>query len=248
MRVRCERQLLGIAGGWCICSVESHDALCRDLAKQANIVVVSLDYRLAPEHKFPAGLEDCYAAVQWISHNAEELNINPAKLALGGDSAGGNLTAATLLLSQQRGGVPIAFQLLLYPSVAVMETESRKQFAKGYALDKTLKTWFFTSYVSNPQQDAKNPLVSPYFAESLEAMPPAHVLTAGCDPLRDEGKLYAERLKQEGVAVTHKNYDGMLHGFLNHMYMLPLDIGDEAVKDCAMHLRQALHGSNNGKL
>ena len=218
------------------------------MAKQADIVVISLDYRLAPEHKFPAGLEDCYSAVQWISKHAEQLNVNPQKLALGGDSAGGNLTAATLLLSQERGGVPIAFQLLLYPSVVVMETESRKQFAKGYALDKTLKTWFFTSYVSDPKQDAQNPLVSPYLARSLKAMPPAHVLTAGCDPLRDEGKLYADRLKQEGVAVTYRNYDGMLHGFLNHMYLLPLDSGNEAVRNCVKHLRQALHSNNNGKL
>lgn len=211
-------------------------------------MVISLDYRLAPEHKFPAGLEDCYSAVQWISEHAAELHINPAKLALGGDSAGGNLTAATLLLSQERGGVPISFQLLLYPSVAVMDTESRKQFAQGYALDKALKTWFFTSYVSKPQEDAKNPLVSPYFAQSLKAMPPAHVLTAGCDPLRDEGKLYAERLKREGVSATYQNYDGMLHGFLNHTYLLPLDDGVRAVSDCALRLRDALHGSSNGKL
>lgn len=211
-------------------------------------MVISLDYRLAPEHKFPAALEDCYSAVQWISKNAKELHIDPMKLALGGDSAGGNLTAATLLLSQERGGVPIVFQLLLYPSVAVMETESRKQFASGYALDKKLKTWFFTSYVSNPQQDARNPLVSPYLAKSLKAMAPAHVLTAGCDPLRDEGKMYADRLHQEGVAVTYRNYEGMLHGFLNHMYFLPLDAGGEAVKECAEQLRHALHGHAHGKL
>lgn len=236
------------AGGWCLCSLDTHDPFCRDLAKQAGILVVSVDYRLAPEHKFPAGLEDCYAAVQWVHQHAEELNINAAKLAIGGDSAGGNLASATLLLSHQRNIVPIAFQLLVYPmTTANMVTESRKEFGKGFSLDSSMLEWFFASYVDDQQKDAENPLVAPYFATSLRHMPPTHVVTAGCDPLRDEGKLYADSLKQNGVAVTYTDYDGMLHGFLFHTYIMQLDVGVQAVKDICMHLRHALH-SPNGKL
>ena len=233
-------------GGWCLNTVESHDSICRGLAKEANIVVLSLDYRLAPEHPFPAGLEDCYTAVQWISKNAQQLNLDSQKLALGGDSAGGNLTAATLLLTHERHGVPIAFQLLIYPAVhSQARNESRQKFSQGYALDRSLSQWMYMSYVGS--KDPANPLISPFLAKELSYMPPAYILTASHDPLRDEGQMYAERLRKEGVRCTYKCYEGMLHGFFNHTYMLPLDVGKQAVSDCAMHLKGALQPSN-GKL
>lgn len=233
-------------GGWCLNTVESHDSICRALAKEASVVVLSLDYRLAPEHPFPAGLEDCYAAVQWISQNAQQLHLDPQRLALGGDSAGGNLTAATLLLTHQRHGAPIAFQLLMYPAVhSQAKNESRQKFSQGYALDKSLSNWMYMNYAKN--EDSANPLISPFLAEDLSFMPPAYVLTASHDPLRDEGQMYAERLSREGVQCEHKCYQGMLHGFLNHTYLMPLDVGEQAVSDCAKHLRAALQPSN-GKL
>ncbi|DBB05296.1 TPA: hypothetical protein ACH3X3_010526 [Trebouxia sp. C0006] len=236
-------------GGWCLSSVESHDSICRALASQANIVVLSLDYRLAPEHVFPAGLEDCYAATQWIAKHANKLNLDPARLAMGGDSAGGNLTAATLLLTHERKGAPMAFQLLVYPAVHTLASnQSRQQFAEGFALDKTLSNWMFQSYVGGDNKTGlTDPLISPLLAEDLSFMPPAFVLTASHDPLRDEGKAYAERLQQEGVKCPYKCYEGMLHGFLNHTYLLPLDVGEQAISDCARHLQDALHTSN-GKL
>ena len=233
-------------GGWCLCSVESHDSICRGLAHEAKMVVLSLDYRLAPEHPFPAGLEDCYAATQWISKTAQQLNLDPGRLAIGGDSAGGNLTAATLLLIHQRHGAPLAFQLLVYPAVhSTAKNESRQQFAEGYALDRTLSNWMYMSYAG--KEDPKNSLLSPMLAEDLSFMPPAFVLTASHDPLRDEGKLYAERLRKEGVKCAYKCYEGMLHGFFNHTYILPMEVGEGAVSDCARHLRDALK-PKSGKL
>lgn len=233
-------------GGWCLNSVESHDSVCRALATQANVVVLSVDYRLAPEHQFPAGLEDCYAAAQWISKNARELNLDPKRLAMGGDSAGGNLTAAVLLLTHERQGAPISFQLLLYPAVhAAAKTQSREQFAQGFALDKTVSNWMWTNYVGD--QNGNSPLISPWLAEDLSFMPPAFIVTASHDPLRDEAKLYADRLQKEGVKCAYKCYEGMLHGFLNHTYMLPLDVGEEAMHDCAKQLREALQ-TPSGKL
>ena len=144
--------------------------------------------------------------------------------------------------------MPIAFQLLVYPmTTASLVTESRKEFGKGFSLDSSMLDWFVASYVNDQHKDADNELVAPYLATSLEHMPPTHVVTAGCDPLRDEGKLYADKLKQNGVAVTYTNYDGMLHGFLFHNYIMQLDVGVQAVNDICMHLRHALH-SPNGKL
>ena len=174
------------------------------------------------------------------AHTQLWLRIDVFCMSTGGDSAGGNLTAATLLLTKQRGGAPIAFQLLIYPTVhSASQSESRQKFAKGFALDKTVSRWMYTSYVGG--ESPNNPLISPLMAEDLSFMPPAFVVTATHDPLRDEGRLYAERLQKEGVRCSHTCYEGMLHGFLNHTYMLPLDVGEQAVSDCAKHLRDALH-------
>ena len=149
------------------------------------------------------------------------------------------MTAAVLLLTHERQGAPISFQLLLYPAVhAAAKTKSREQFAQGYALDKTVSNWMWTNYVGD--QNGNSPLISPWLAEDLSFMPPAFIVTASHDPLRDEAKLYADRLQKEGVKCAYKCYEGMLHGFLNHTYMLPLDVGEEAMHDCAKQLREAL--------
>lgn len=158
-----------------------------------------------------------------------------------GDSAGGNLTAATLLMANERGSIPVKFQLLIYPSCAVMDTESRRLFANGYGLDKALKTYFLNSYTHDAEQEAKNPLVSPLFAKNLSFMPPTYLMTAECDPLRDEGKMFADRLVTDGVACTYKCHKGMIHGFCSYAYMMPMDTGVQAVKDCAAQLKKYLH-------
>ena len=157
-----------------------------------------------------------------------------------GDSAGGNLSVATLMMAEHRGKVPVAFQLLLYPSTAVTDTESRRLFANGYGLDASLKGWFLSSYTQDPKTDAQNPLISPMFAKHLGYMPPTHLLTGECDPLRDEGKLLADHLNTDGVKCTYECYEGMIHGFCSYMYMTPMDAGKRAVKDCAAQLRQHL--------
>ncbi len=229
-------------GGWCLDSIESHDSVCRGLATQADLVVLSTDYRLAPEHPFPAGLEDCYAATQWVCSNAQQLNLDPTRIALGGDSAGGNLTAAVLLLAHERYGASLAFQLLLYPCVHMTaQTESRTAFARGYLLDPDLLDWILDSYGGG--HDLSDPLLSPLLAEDLSFMPPALVVTAGYDILRDEGKQYADSLHQQGVKCTYKCYEGLIHGFMNHMYIWPLDMAEQATAFCAKHLKDALHST-----
>lgn len=226
-------------GGWCSDSIESHDAVCRGLAIQANIVVISVDYRLAPEHPFPAAVDDCYAAACWIFNNADELGINPSRIAIGGDSAGGNLTLTTLLKSQQDSHMHFAFQLLLYPIVDILaETESRRAFANGFGLDEDVVKNVLASYVQG--NDAKSPLISPYYAPDLSFMPPTLIFTAENDLLRDEAKLLADRLQKEGVTCTYRCCKGMLHGFMNHMYIMRLDAAEEATSFCAKYLSDAL--------
>ena len=226
-------------GGWCFDDIECHDSICRDLAKQSGVVVFSLDYRLAPEHPFPAGVEDCYAAVQWFHQSAQQLNIDPSRIAVGGDSAGGNLTAAVLRLTHERHGASIAFQMLLYPVTEIKpQAPSRTEFGKGYGLDTAIIRWVVSCYAKG--QNLSDPLLSPLRAKDVGFLPPTLVLTAEYDPLRDDGKLYADKLQQQGVKCTYKCYEGMLHGFLNHMYIMPMDVGVEAMADIAKSLKSAL--------
>ncbi|KAL0019430.1 hypothetical protein WJX79_004239 [Trebouxia sp. C0005] len=226
-------------GGWCLDSIESHDSVCRGLANQADLVVFSIDYRLAPEHPFPAGLEDCYTATQWICSNAQQLKLEPTRIALGGDSAGGNLTAAVLMLAHQRHGASIAFQLLLYPCVHMKaQTGSRTAFARGYVIEPDLLDWVIDSYGGG--HDSSDPLLSPLLAADLSFMPPALIVTAGHDMLRDEGKQYADLLQQQGVKCIYKCYEGLIHGFMNHMYIWPLDMAEQATAFCAKHVKDAL--------
>lgn len=199
-------------GGWVIGDVTSHDTVCHRLAAGVPAVVVNVDYRLAPEYRFPAAVGDCDAATRWVSEHAAELGADPTRLAVAGDSAGGNLAAVVARLSRDRGGPPIAFQLLIYPATDLTRSlASHAENGTGYLLETDTMAWFTGHYLDGA--DPRQPDASPLFAEDLSGLPPALVLTAEFDPLRDEGEAYAERLAEAGVAVTLSRYDGMIHGF-----------------------------------
>ena len=201
-------------GGWMMGSIATHDALCRNLCARSGMVVASVEYRLAPEHKFPAGLEDCYAAVQWLAEQAESLGLDRERLAVGGDSAGGNLAAAVTLLARQRGGPAIGFQLLIYPVLDFdFDTPSYRENASGFHLTRDDMIWSWRQYLAR-ELDGYTPLASPLRADDLSGLPPAMILTAEYDPLRDEGEAYADRLAQNGVPVTCRRHAGMIHGFI----------------------------------
>src|SRR5712671_4021544 len=203
-------------GGWVVGDIETHDTVCRHLANRAECAVVSVDYRLAPEHKFPAAVEDSYAAALWVADNAAALGVDPARLAVGGDSAGGNLAAAVSLMARDAGAPRICYQLLIYPATdAAMRHDSIARFAEGYVLTRSTMRWFYDQYLRIPE-DAADWRVSPLLASDLAGLPPAFVLTAGYDPLCDEGDAYAARLAAAGVPVTHRRFPGQVHGFVTN--------------------------------
>jgi acetyl esterase len=225
-------------GGWVIGDLDTHDVLCRQLAERAGVAVVAVDYRLAPEHRFPAAVEDAWAATTWIASHAAELGIDPGALAVAGDSAGGNLAAVMTLLARDRGGPGLRFQLLIYPATDLRaEAPSHHAFADGYLLTRSLIHWFRAQYVRE-DADLEDWRASPLLAASVAGVPPALVMTAGFDPLRDEGEAYARRLRDAGVTVDYVCYGGMIHGFLPAGRML--DTATRAVSHAATSLRQAL--------
>ena len=200
-------------GGWVVGDIESHDTVCRHLANRADSAVVSVDYRLAPEHKFPAAVEDCFAATAWVAGNAAALGVDPRRLAVGGDSAGGNLAAVVSLIARDKGAPPISCQLLIYPAMdAEMRHDSIVRFAEGYVLTRATMRWFYDQYL-RAAADAADWRASPLLAADLAGLPPAFVLTAGYDPLSDEGDAYAARLAAAGVPVAHRRFPGQVHGF-----------------------------------
>ena len=200
-------------GGWVVGNIEGHDTACRHLANRADCAVVSVDYRLGPEHKFPAAVEDCFAATAWVAGNAASLGVDPVRLAVGGDSAGGNLAAVVSLLARDKGTPRVACQVLIYPATdAAMRHDSIGRFAEGYVLTRSTMRWFYEQYLRSPE-DAADWRVSPLLAPDLSGLPPAYVLTAGYEPLCDEGDAYAARLAAAGVAVTHRRFPGQVHGF-----------------------------------
>ncbi|HJW39611.1 MAG TPA: alpha/beta hydrolase [Rhizomicrobium sp.] len=210
-------------GGFVIGDLETHDDLCRCLANGSNCRVVSVDYRLAPEHPFPAAVEDCYAATRHIAANAAAFGIDAARLAVGGDSAGGNLAAVVAQLAKLGGGPKLAFQLLIYPVTqlgADAETASMRENAKGYFLERESMDWFTKLYCPD-MAHRKDPRLSPLLCADLSGLPPAYVVTAGFDPLRDEGRAYADNLDAADVAVTYVNYPGMVHGFFSMRSLIP---------------------------
>jgi acetyl esterase len=200
-------------GGFALGSIESHDRVCRELASKAGVVVVSVDYRLAPEHPFPAAPDDAIAATRSILANAESFGIVPSAVAVGGDSAGGNLAAVAAQALRGEARAP-AFQLLLYPVCDFTRPgQSHRYFADGYILTKASMDWFEENYI--PGQSKTDPRISPFFAKDLSGLPPALVITAGFDPLRDEGRAYGDAMSKAGVEVEQVCAEGSMHGFFN---------------------------------
>ena len=226
-------------GGWTIGDTTSWDSFCRSLCNASGCVTVSVDYRLAPEHKFPAGPEDCYAATKWAAENAASIGSDPARVAVGGDSAGGNLAAVVALMARDRGGPKISFQLLIYPATdAGLDTPSQQQFQDdGYILSKKDMIWFWGHYL-NSDKDKTNPYACPAEASSLRGLPPALVVTAGFDPLRDEGETYAARLQEAGAETECVRYEGVTHGFV--LMGAVLDEARKAITDMGAALKAAL--------
>ncbi len=207
-------------GGWVFGNLDSHDVLCAQLALEAGIAVFAVDYRLAPEARFPGAFDDVVAALQWVAANGPSVGIDPSRLAIGGDSAGGNLAAAVSIWARDHKGPQLRLQLLAYPVTdAVARAESYRLFADGYGLNAPTMEWFFDHYT--PDRGTRGDWrVSPLRAASLAGLPPALVITAGYDPLRDEGRAYAFRLQQEGTLADLVEFGGMLHGFLSSPMLL----------------------------
>lgn len=222
-------------GGWVIGSIETHDGLCRMIANAAGCTVVSVEYRLAPEHKFPAATEDAYAAVAWAAKHAAALGAEPGRLAVGGDSAGGNLAAVACLMARDRGGPPIDLQVLLYPITDHdLDTQSYQAYADRFLLTRDAMAWFWGHYLA-AGADKNHPYISPLRAADLAGLPRALVITAECDPLCDEGDAYARRLAAAGVPVVHAQYPGMIHGFVRRAMLLKQ--GRKALEQIAEALR-----------
>ncbi len=225
-------------GGWVLGNLDSHDGVCRDIANAAQCTVISVDYRLAPEAKFPAAAYDSVAAAQWIHDNAAELGVDRARLAVGGDSAGGNLSAVVALHARDNGGPMLKLQVLIYPSADMSSVyPSYEEFAEQLPLTRTTMDWFVDLYLKNRSEDAKDWRASPLHAKSLAGLPPAFVITAAMDPLRDEGEEFARALMKAGVPVEVKRFDGQIHGFLT-MGRIVRDSA-VAIADIATQLRKA---------
>ena len=202
-------------GGFVTRTIESHDLVCRRLSHHNKSVVVSVDYRLAPEYKFPIPHQDCYDATVWITDNIDSLGGNSDEITVMGDSAGGNLATVVSILSRDHNGPKIKNQVLIYPTVdARLNHPSIDKFSKGYFLTKPLMQWFLNHY-KDKEEDIHNPLMSPLLTENLSDLPPAFVCTAAFDPLKDEGSAYAKKLKAAGNKVVFKEYPNVIHGFIN---------------------------------
>tara|TARA_B100001013_G_scaffold165829_1_gene99363 strand:+ start:9484 stop:10305 length:822 start_codon:yes stop_codon:yes gene_type:complete len=226
-------------GGYTIGSLQSHDCVCRGLCVEAECIVISVDYRLAPEHKYPAAADDAWATTQWVAAHAEFLGGDPERIAVGGDSAGGNLSAVVTHYAKQVGSPSLVFQLLIYPGTEMScSFESHKTFGEGYRLTKELIAWFYEHYFS-PGDDISDWRASPLNAEDFSDLPAALILSAGYDPLQDEAKAYADKLTVAGVQVKHSHYEGMIHGFIT----MPgaIDKAKEAISECANELKKAFN-------
>jgi acetyl esterase len=225
-------------GGWSLGTLDTSDAVCRMITNRAGCACVAVSYRLAPENKFPAAVHDCYAALAWVQAHADELGVDAARLAVGGDSSGGNLAAAVTLLAKQRGGPVLRHQLLVYPNTdAAADTASMREINDPHFFNSNAIRWYWGMYLASPE-DAASPLASPLRATDLSGLPPATVITAELDPLRDEAELYADRLAQAGVQTEIIRYDGMMHGFFTMVGIL--DTAREAVATAADRVGRAL--------
>ncbi len=224
-------------GGWVIGNLDGADFTCRAMTNRSNCIVVSVDYRLAPEAKFPAAAEDCYAATKWVADNAASIGVDAHRIAVGGDSAGGNLATVVALMARASSEPAIGFQALIYPVTNHnFDTASYRDNADGYLLTKDSMVWFWNHYLKSPA-DGNDPMASPLKADDLSGLPPAIVITAEFDPLRDEGEAYAARLKQAGVAVQSQRYDGQIHGFYGNA---AIDDGMKAIDQVSAAVKAAL--------
>lgn len=220
-------------GGWVLGNIQTHDALCRRIAKASECTVISVDYALAPENPFPKPLDDCYLATAKVANQASDFNIDPDRIAVAGDSAGGNLAAAVSIRARDQAGPSIKLQVLIYPVIEPgFETESYRQFAQSHGLTKENMKWFWEQYLGG---QTAGPLAATCRANSLRSLPSAHVVTAQYDVLRDEGEAYARQLIAAGVPATAKRYDGNLHGFIHFAGMF--DDGLTATQDIAEVLK-----------
>lgn len=226
-------------GGFVIGDLETHDTLCRELANGAGCSVVAVDYRLAPEHRFPCALDDCLAATYWVSRHAETLGLDAKRLAVGGDSAGGNLAAVVSILARDAGDLPIAFQLLIYPATdARCVAPSHTVNGQGYMLTRDTLTYFIGHYLGNPEEKLLH-TASPLLHPNVSNLPPAFILTAGYDPLRDEGLQYSQKLTQAGNRAAHICFERQIHGFI--VMGKVIDEANTAVSLCASELERALN-------
>jgi acetyl esterase len=231
-------------GGWTIGDLDTHDGVCRFLAANAGAGVLSVGYRLAPEHPFPAAVEDALAAFRWAASECARLGADPSRIAVAGDSAGGNLAAAVSLLARDEGGPQPALQALIYPVADTAGTwPSRDAFAEGFLLTRADMDWFEGHYLANGS-DREDPRVSLLRATDLSGLPPAYVAVAGFDPLRDEGEAYAERLREAGVQVALRRHPGLIHGFANLTEICPS--AREAMQELAGAVRMALASPAEG--
>jgi acetyl esterase len=224
-------------GGWVIGNLDTHDGGCRAFANAVDAVVVSVDYRLAPEHPFPAPVEDAVAALAWVYEHADDLGVDASRVAVAGDSAGGNLAAVVSQVSRDEGGPPVCFQLLIYPVTDyVFDDASMNDNAEGYFLTRDAMKWFYMHYLTDPS-DGANPRVSPRRAADLSGLAPAFVITAEFDPLRDQGVAYAAAMREAGTSVDGRTYEGMFHGFLSMVEWI--DAGKVAFDDAVAALNVA---------
>jgi acetyl esterase len=239
----CPDQILPVliyfhGGGWVVGDLDTHDALCRQLANAGECAVISVDYRMGPEQKFPAAVDDAEDVVRYVAASATQLKIDATRIAVGGDSAGGNLATVVAMLCRDSNGPALKFQLLIYPGTDMaMEHPSHTLFAEGYNLTRDLMHYFRSHYL-NDMAEIKDWRASPLIAQNHANLPPAYILTAGFDPLRDEGKDFADKLSAAGVAVRYHCYDGMIHGFITMSGVLHM--ANEAVADCGNELRKHL--------
>jgi len=233
-------------GGFVFGNIDTHDAMCRAIAKASGAVVISVDYRLAPEHKFPAAVEDSCAATIWIAQNAAPLGIDPRCISVGGDSAGGNLAIVVAVRCRDAGGPALASQVLIYPvtDLSSFETDSHRDFADGYFLTRAAMNWFTGHYLPSAVL-ARHPEVSPLLAPDLSGLPPALIVTAEFDPLRDEGESYAQRLRQAGVPATISRYPGMVHAFVSMRGVLAG--GRQAIDEIAGFIRSISKSRPSGE-
>jgi len=225
-------------GGWVICDLDTHDTLCRELANASGCVVVAVDYRLGPEHRFPAAVEDCIAATGWVQRNAAALRLDGTRVAVGGDSAGGNLAAVVAIAARDAGAPALAFQLLIYPATDMRRcAPSHTTNGEGYLLTRESINYYHDHYIDDPAHDL-DWRASPLLQPDLARLPPALVLTAGLDPLRDEGLQYAQRLSEAGNRATFVSFERQIHGFVTMGKVI--DEANSAVLLCAAELRRAL--------